>query len=638
MSGLGGTTLWIDLDEGTVKREKTSVEFMKKWLGARGVVAKLLFDEVPRDADPLGPENILIVAPGIMTGSFVPAGSKCGFGAIGPATNSHADSSVGGHFGPELKFAGYDLIVFRGQAKEPSYLYIDDDKVELRTAGDYWGLGSMDAEEKYKKDLGEDYQIAVIGPAGENGVVFACISHDFGRQAGRSGMGAVMGSKNLKAIAVRGTKALPVADLESLTKQTKDIINRTKTHPNMAPWQKLGTALFVGWANEHGTFPAYNFKSSYYDNWEKIDGTVLREKLVVADKACFGCWMNCGKYSKVDIEGKETVFVEGPEYETIALVGGSCGMDDIGNVAYGNYLCDNLGVDTISGGSVVAFAMECFEKGIITSEDLDGRTLEWGSIEDFEFLMKKITYREGSGDLLAGGTRRAAEKLGGDSIEFAIQAKGLEYSGYECRWIPSQLLSFRTADIGAHHNRSWAVTVDMELGRDVAEGKAETVVYLQHIRPLFDTLSICRLFWGELDVMPEEYLDTLKYVSGWDMDLKELLIISERIWNMNRAHLLLRNGGPGRRHERVPARHFDEEVPNGPAKGKKIPLEMAESMLDDYYRARGWDLEGNPSRALLEDLDLGYVADELEKAGCLGKDPEEGIPAVRGRELKPKAM
>ncbi|MBC8181560.1 aldehyde ferredoxin oxidoreductase family protein [candidate division KSB1 bacterium] len=637
MYGFAGQMVRINLKTKEITKSPLPEDLAKEWLGARGMVAKILYDEVPRDADPLGPENKLIVAPGVLTGTFTAAGSKCGFGAISPATNGHADASVGGHLGPEIKFAGYDLIVFDEISPEPVFLFIENEKIELRSAKNIWGKGSIDCERQLKDELGEDFEIATIGPAGENGIVFSCITHDFGRNAGRCGVGAVMGSKKIKAIAVKGTKSIPIHDLKSHTEQTEAIIQRTKPHPNMAPWQKYGTALFVGWSNDQGAFPAKNFQSSYYEDWPTIDGEKLVEECVVTDKACFGCWMNCGKYSKAKTKHGD-VYIEGPEYETIALIGGSCAMTSIHDVTYANYLCDNLGVDTISGGSVVAFAMECFEKGIITKDDLEGRELNWGSIDDFEYILTKIAYKEGIGKVLAKGTKGAAEELGKDSIKFAMQQKGLESSGYESRWAPSMLLSFMTADIGAHHNRSWSITVDLELGRDVIKEKAPVVIYLQHIRPLYDMISICRLFWGELDVNPEEYVESLNYVTGWNTTEEELMLISEKVWNLTRAHYIQRNGGPGRNHDIPPARYYEEEIPDGPAKGKKLTFEQINIMLDEYYAARGWDNKGNPTVEILQDLGLDHVVEDLKKIGQLGESLPGGIPKVRGHKLKPRAM
>ncbi len=638
MYGFGGTTLRIDLSTEEITRTPTSEDFARQWMGARGFISKILYDEVPRDADPLGPKNLFIMAPGVLTGSFAPAGAKIGFGCISPATNGYADSSMGGHLGPELKYAGYDLVILSGISQEPKYLFIDDDKVELRSAAGYWGKGSLELESRMKKDLGDDFQIATVGPAAENGVVFSCITHDFGRQAGRCGTGAVLGSKRIKAMAVRGTKSLPVSDLEGMTKHTSDIIQRTKTHPNMKPWQKYGTSYFVDWSNERGCFPTRNFQTSHYEDAHKINGEKLVEECLVAHKACFGCWMNCGKYSRARIPGKPDHYVEGPEYETLALIGGNCAMKDINHVAYANYLCDDLGVDTMSAGGVIGFAMECFERGIITRDDLGGRELRFGNIDDFEHVLKMIAHREGIGDLLAQGTRGAARVLGRGTIDFAMQAKGMEFSGYDPRWYPGQLLSFCTSDIGAHHNRSWSITADAKLGKGSIEGKAEVVIYLQHIRPLFDMWSCCRLFWGELDVTPEEHVESINLLTGWDLTVEECFLVSERIWNMNRAHYIERNGGPGRLHDAAPLRHLEEPVPSGPAEGNKVGEANFNAMLDDYYRNRGWDAEGNPTREILAELDLDHVADNLQNLSHLGAPLPNGILPVRGRQLKPDAM
>ena len=636
--GFAGTVLRIDLTTGMIRKESLDPMLAREWLGGRGFVARLLYDEVPRGADPLGPENLLVVATGAFTGHMVPAGSKVEFGAISPATNGHGDSNMGGHFGPELKFAGYDMIVFSGISPEPVYLFIEDDRVELRSAQRLWGVGALSTEKALHQELGEDFQVATIGPAGERGVVFSCISHFYGRQAGRTGIGAVMGSKKLKAIAVRGHQGIPVKEPEALIEQTRAIIERTRSHPLLEPWARYGTSMFVGWSNKQGVFPARNFQTSYFEGWEAIDGEPFRDKLVIADRACYGCWMRCGKAARVKLPGKPLVQLEGPEYETSALLGGNVGLGKIEEIAYANYVADELGLDTISAGSTVALVLECVQRGILKPEDLGATRLGWGDIESVIHLLELIARREGMGDLLAQGTRKAAKEIGPDAVRLTMQSKGLEFSGYETRWAPSQLLSYCTSDIGAHHNRSWAITVDIALGREKLDGKADTVIYLQHIRPLFDTLCACRLQWGEIDVMPSEYAESLKHLTGWDLSLEELLRISEKSWNLTRTHFLLRNGGPGRIHDAAPVRPISEPIPDGPAKGKVIPPEGFELMLDEYYLGRGWDPQGNPSRALLEDLGLGAEADELEAAGWLGADPKEGIPAVRGREFKPEAM
>jgi aldehyde:ferredoxin oxidoreductase len=611
---------------------------MRQWYGGRGAIAKIIYDEVPRNADPLGKENLLILSSGLLSGSFIPGGSKIEFGSVSPLTNGPGDSNMGGHLGPALKFAGYDMVILNGISPKPVFLYIDNDTIELREASSFWGLGSLECEKRLKDALGEDFEIATIGPAGENGVLFSCITHDFGRQAGRTGQGTVMGAKKLKAIAIRGNRSLSVNDLPGLKKHVKEIIQRTKKHPNMEPWQKYGTSFFMRWSNDNGVMPVFNFQTTYYEDIDKVDGEQLVEKCLVTHKACFGCWMNCGKYCKAVLQGRLPVYVEGPEYETGSLCGPNLGMKDIREVAYINWMLDNLGMDSMSGGSVVAFAMECFERGLITEKDLEGHTLRWGSVDDVEHFLDMVVTKRGIGEWFAQGSKRASEKIRGGSEAFAMQVKGQETSGYDGRWAPGMLLSYMTADIGAHHNRSWTITVDMAEGRESVEGRARIVIYLQHIRPLFDVFCICRLFWGELDVSFEEIIEALRSITGWDVTVDEALRTSEKIWNLNRCHLLERIQTNGRNLDYPPIRSWRDKIPSGPGKGKGISFEQVEQMLDDYYTERGWDQSGNPTKELLEDLGLGFAANQLEKIGLLGKTIPGGIPPVRGETYKPKAF
>ncbi len=637
-SGLAGTTLRIDLTTGVIRRQPTDEALFRRWHGGRGVVAKICYDEVPRDADPLGPKNVFIMNTSPMSGCFIPAGSKVEFGSVSPLTNGQGDSNMGGHLGPALKFAGYDMVIFQGISPKPVLLYIDNDAVELRDASAYWGMKSLDCEKRLKDDLGEDFEIATIGPAGENGILFSCITHDFGRQAGRTGQGAVMGSKKLKAIAVRGNRGLHVHDLPDLTRHVMGIIKRTKKHPNMEPWQKYGTAFFIRWSNDNAVMPTRNFQTTYFEDADKIDGDQLVEKCLITHKACFGCWMNCGKFTKAVIPGKPEVHLEGPEYETGALCGANLAMTDINHVAYINWMLDNLGMDSMSGGGIIAFGMECFERGFITEKDLEGYKLRWGSVDDVEHFLDMVAHRRGIGDWFARGTKQAAERIGRGSEKFAMQVKGQEMSGYDGRWAPGMLLSYMTSDIGAHHNRSWTITVDMAEGRETIKGRAKIVVYLQHIRPLMDTWCICRLFWGEIDVTPEEIVQALNHITGWGVTLEECLRTSEMTWNLNRCHYLERNRANGRTFDYPPARSWEDKIPTGPGKGKGVSREQVEAMLDDYYAARGWDQNGNPTRAVLEDLDLKDAADSLERIGLLGAPIAGGIPAVRGEKYKPKAF
>lgn len=613
--GYAGKMLRINLTSGAVTTEPLDPEMARDYIGGRGFVAKLVYDEIPRGADPLGEENKMIIAPGPLSGVFMPAAGKVQFGCKSPATGIHGDANMGGHFAPEIRYAGYDVIIIEGRAEKPSYIYIDDDDVQIRDASKYWGKGALEAEAMLKRDLGEDFQIATIGPAGENLVKFACISHDFGRQAGRTGVGAVLGSKRIKAIAVRGSNAIPVADPKAVHELGGRMFKRCFELPGFKEWTPYGTAGVTAWVNEVGAFPTKNFSTTYFEGHEGIGGEKLRERILVTDKGCFSCPTPCGKYSHA--KGKDyDVYVEGPEYETVALIGGNCMLGTIEDVAYANYVCDNLGLDTISGGNVIAFALECYERGILTKEQV-GRDIKFGDVDSFVYLAEKIARREGVGGILADGVKAAAERLGQGSEKFAIHVKGLEWSGYEARWAPAMMLAYMTADIGAHHNRAWAITYDVAKGRDEIEGKAAKVIELQQIRPSFDLLGCCRLQWVEIAFELDWYPQMLKAVTGRDITWEDLRTAADRVWNLTRCFALREVPGFGRSWDYPPARFYEEEIPTGPAKGKVLTRDKLDRLLDDYYKLRGWDENGVPTRDTLERLGLGRVAEDLAAIGVL---------------------
>jgi len=606
MNGYAGNILRVNLTNRTHRIEPLPQDLAENFIGGRGFVAKLMWDEIPKSADPFGPENKIIAAPGPLTGVFLPGAGKLEFGTKSPASGGYGDSNVGGHISPEIKYAGFDAIIIEGIASEPVYLFIDDFNIEIRPAAELWGKGALEAEAVLKAELGDEFQIATIGPAGENKVLYACISHDFGRQAGRTGVGAVMGSKNLKAIAVHGTKAVPLADPIATLEKGKAMFAACFEKPGFEEWTPQGTAGVTDWVNEVGAFPTRNFQTSYFPKHKNINGEALVTKIKVTDKACYGCPIPCGKYSRVKKPEYE-VHVEGPEYETIALIGGNTEIDNIEDCAYANYILDELGIDSISGGNVVGFAMECFAKGIIKSEDTNGRTLNFGSVDDFVWLSKDIAYRRGIGNVLADGVREAAKVFGHGSEKFAIQVKGVEWSGYEARYAPAMMLSYMTADVGAHHNRSWAITFDVASGRDKLEGKAKRVIELQHIRPLFDMLCLCRLQWVELGFELDWYPQIFKAVTGKEFTWEDLLGFSERVWNLTRSFSLREIEGFGRSYDYPPARFMEEPIPDGPAAGKYMPKEVLDQLLDEYYELRGWDNNGIPSAAQLQKMGLEFV-------------------------------
>jgi len=610
MKGYTGIILRVDLTTRKIHKEPLSESLCHKYIGGRGFIARLLYDELERGIEPLGPQNKVIVTTGPLSGQFAPSAGRTILGTKSPATRGYGESNVGGHFATDLKQAGYNLVILEGQAQEPSILHIKDDEVKLLSGQRYWGMGAIQTERAIKNDLGEGYQCLTIGPAGEKEVPIACVSHDFGRQAGRCGIGAVLGNKRLKAIAVAGTQDIPIADFRSALDVGKKMYQACMGHHALELWQKYGTSSVVSWSNRIGTFPTRNFQSGHLSAFTDISGIMMRKRIVVRDKGCFACPMACGKYSCIHREDKK-VYVEGPEYETTALFGGNCALSNIEDLAYANYLCDELGLDTISAGSAVAFAMECFERGIIGVKETEGLVLRFGESEAVFKLLEKMGRREGIGDLLCQGVRAAARVWGKGSEYFAMEVKGLEISGYESRNAPAMMLSYMTSDIGAHHRPSWAVTADIALGRDSLEGKAQRVVELQHLRPLFDVLGVCRLPWIELDISPSLYVKALNACTGMDKTIEELVEISERIWNLTRLFNIRENPGYGRHCDYPPGRWMGEPVQTGPTRGKPLSRDQVDHLLDEYYKLRGWDENGIPLPETLERFGLFKEAKEI---------------------------
>jgi len=632
--GYTGKILRIDLSSGRIETPPLAEDLAQRFIGGRGFVAKILFDEVKPGTDPFDPANVLAAATGPLSGHLLPASGKTHFGTKSPATGGYADSNLGGHFGPALKYAGYDMLILTGRAENPSIVVIDDERVEIRSAADYWGLGALTAEKRLKADLGAEFQILTLGPAGERRVRFACISHDFGRQAGRAGVGAVMGSKNVKAIAVRGTGSLPVFDVEAAYAEGRAAYRRIYEKPGFTGWTPEGTAGITNWCNEVGVFPTRNFQTSHSGHYRDINGQAVLKEIRITDKGCYCCPTPCGKYSRAKTAIGQA-YVEGPEYETIALFGGNCLLPTISDVAYANYLCDELGIDTISAGAVVSWAIECFEKGILSAAQI-GRKVAFGDLASVAWLLEKIAAREGIGDLLAEGVKIAAGRTGKGSETFAIHVKGLEWTGYESRNAPAMMLASMTADIGAHHSRAWV------LGHDVAGsatnvhdlitagGKAEKlpkapvhpecadfVIESQHVRPLFDALGVCRLQFMELGFEPENYERLFYVITGRKLSWTEMLAISERIWQLTRAFSVREIAGFGPHLDMPPPRFYTEPIPDGPNAGHHLTREEIENLLKWYYGKRGWDARGIPSRKTLERVGLPEAAEALASAGFL---------------------
>ena len=606
MNGYGGHILRINLTTGDITKVATPAELAHDFIGGRGFGIYFLLKEVPKGADPLGPENKIFISSGPISGMMIPGGGKCDWTTKAPLTGGYASSSLGGHFTAEMRYAGLDSIILEGISPKPVYLFIDNDKVELRDASDLWGKTTFVVEKQFKDKLGEEYQIAVIGPGGENLVPYACVNHDYGRQAGRGGVGAVMGSKKVKAIIVHGTKSIPVADMDGYRKAGKALYKACKDAEGLKEWTRYGTAGVTAWCDEVGALPTRNFSAGSFEGAKTINGQALREKIVVTDKGCFGCPSPCGKYSRMKTYNS---YVEGPEYETIGLMGANLGIDNIEVVAQANLLCDDLGIDTISAGNAIGWAMECYQKGIFTKKDTDGLDLKFGNVEAVLKLIEKIARREGLGALLSEGVKRASKKVGKGSEKFAIHVKGMEQSGYATHNATAMLLAYMTCDVGAHHNRSWAITYDLQVGRElVTDEKVKRVIWLQNFRPMFDVIGGCRLQWVELSIDRELYVPALEAITGIHRTWEDMEKVGERIWNLTRLYWARENEDFGRSWDMPSPRFYEEPPKSGATKGQITSLEDVNKLLDMYYQDRGWNSNGLPTPETIESLGLKALA------------------------------
>jgi len=583
--------LFIDLDKGKAEVLKLSDEFCQKYIGGRGFGIKLVWDNMKNYSSPFDPQNLIVVAPGPLSGLYLPSSGKTSFVSISPATGIYGDSSIGGSFGVELRQAGYDALAIKGKARNTSYLWIDDDEVEIVEHKDLQGKGCLEAEGILKKELKDDHlSIAVIGVAGENLVRFACINADWGRNAGRTGLGAVLGSKNIKAIVVRGSKDLPVYDIKRLKEVSDDAFEKIKSHKYFEFWQQQGLMSVIDYANEAGILPTYNFKDGRFEQAEKVNGYEMQARYKIGDTACFACPMACGNICLVK-EGKYSgAVVEGPEYETACMFGPNLGVDSFACIVKANALCDDLGIDTISTGNLIGVLIEGQEVGLISEEELGGMRLKWGDEENIIQLIHDIANRKGIGDVLADGSLELLKKMPQLS-PILSQVKGLEQSAYDARAAISMALGFATSDIGAHHTRAWPLAKELEMGKDwdLAQ-KAELVIYHQTVRPLFDMLGVCRLPWIELGFDENTYAEFYSAVTGITLNLDELLKKSNDLYNLTRT--INMKLGMGKKDDYPPERCFSTPIPSGPQAGKVLDRKEYEKILAVYYQKRGWSEDG----------------------------------------------
>ncbi|VUT27588.1 MAG: Tungsten-containing aldehyde ferredoxin oxidoreductase [Candidatus Syntrophoarchaeum sp. GoM_oil] len=543
--------------------------------------------------DPLGPENLLIIAPGPLTGVYMPSSGKCSFISISPATGLYGDSSAGGAFGVELRQAGIDVLSIDGMAPELSILFIDNGETEIIPMPELKGKTCLETEGTVLEHLGTHaLHVAAIGVAGENKVKFACVNTDWSRNAGRTGIGAIMGSKNLKAIAVRGYKDLPVYDIAGQIAEADKAYRYMKDHKYFALWQQQGLINVIEYANENGILPTYNFRDTVFPRHDQINGTEMVDHYKIGDTACFACSMSCGNICLVK-NGKYTGTVtEGPEYESCAMLGSNLGIDNFAAILSANRLCDELGIDTISTGNLIGALIEGYEQGILSLANIDHQEISWGDEDAILLLIKKIANRDGIGNILADGSRRIIEKWP-EMDKILLQVKGLEQSAYDSRAGISMGLAYATSDIGAHHTRAWTIAKEMEEGQEWSdEEKVDTVIYHQTLRPLFDMLGVCRLPWIELGLNERHYENFYRYVTGNDASLEKLLDCSNDIYNLTR--LINASLGASRKDDTLPYKVYARPALTGPNAGKVIDRNDFQKLLSLYYQKRGWDEDGMP--------------------------------------------
>ncbi|HUS46962.1 MAG TPA: aldehyde ferredoxin oxidoreductase family protein, partial [Phycisphaerae bacterium] len=558
--------------------------------------AKLVWDNlVAHDfkIDPLGPENLLVIAPGPLTGAYLPSSGKNSFVALSPATGIYGDSSMGGRFGIELRQTGVDALSIVGRAPQLSILFIDNGETSIIPMPQLKGKTCLQAEGMIKEHLGTHaVSVVAIGVGGENLVRFACVNGDWSRNAGRTGIGAIMGSKNLKAIVVRGSRDLPIHDVKGLVQEADKAYAYMKGHKFFKLWQTQGLMNVMEYANEKGILPTHNFKDATFARVGRINGETMLENYKIGDSACYACSMTCGNICLVK-QGKYVGTVtEGPEYESCAMLGSNVGVDNFAAVLRANQLCDELGIDTISTGSLIAAAIEGYEKGILSLADLDGRGITWGDEDAILELIRKIAYREGIGDILADGSRRVVQTWP-EMQKVVLAVKGLEQSAYDSRAGVSMALAYATSDIGAHHTRAWTIAKEIEQGQDWSpEQKVDLVIYHQSLRPLFDMLGVCRLPWIELGLNERHYENFYRYVTGKAATLEELLERSREIYDLTR--LISTRLGISRKDDNMPYKVYACPVQTGPTAGKVIDQEEFQKLLSLYYKKRGWDENGRP--------------------------------------------
>jgi aldehyde:ferredoxin oxidoreductase len=600
MHGWIGNILRINLTTGAINKEALDAAIAQQFIGGRGFGTYIMSREVNPSIDPLAAANKIIFAAGPLSGTNAPSASRWNVVTKGPLTGAIASSSSGGVFGAMLKYAGYDAIIVEGTAEQPVYIWIKDEKVEIRNASKLWGKVIPETTARIRALTDEDASVACIGPAGERLSPLANVINEYTRAAGRSGVGAVLGAKNLKAIAVRGTGAVRVPDARIFRDAMVRAKDKLKAHPiGGHGLRKYGTNSLLNVLNESGGLPTRNFREAFFPTAEKVGGESLSRKLLIRPRACFSCPISCGRATKVvnpEFKGQG----EGPEYETVWAFGPACGVDDLDAVAKANYICNEYGLDTISLGSTVACAMDLFENGVITLKDTDGIALNFGDARTMVEMVRKAALGEGFGSKLSMGSYRLAESYG--HPEYSMSVKKQEMPAYDPRALQGMGLNYATSNRGGCHVRGYVVAVEIlgdpvKLDSLATEGKAEWDILFQNLTAAIDSSGMC--LFSTFGLGGEDLAELLSAATGIPYTLEEYLKAGERIWNLERLYNL--KAGLTAKDDTLPPRMLKDPIPGGVAQGH---VNRLNEMLPDYYRLRGWDAAGVPSRQKLEALGL----------------------------------
>jgi aldehyde:ferredoxin oxidoreductase len=628
-NGTAGRILHVDLEHGKLEVERPPESFYRRYLGGSAMGMHYILNQVQAGADPLGPGNVLTLMVGAPTGAAISGQSRMSASALSPLTDGIGDSQCGGFFPAEMKFAGFDGIVIAGQAREPVYLWLHDGQAELRPAGHLLGKTTAAAEDHIREELGDDkIQVAQCGPAGERLVRLAAIINLANRANGRTGMGAVMGSKLLKAVAVRGKgKRLPVADAARLKEMARWGADNVASAPDMAGLRDHGTDGVLGFQNAIGCLPTFNYNAGQFEFYADVMGETMTDTILKERDSCYACAVHCKRVVETEWQGhKVERRYGGPEYETCATLGSYCGVRDLPAIAYGNQLCNALGLDTIGTGATIAWAMECFENGVLSEAEI-GFPAPFGSAEAMVRLVEMIALRQGIGDVLAEGSRRAADRLG-KGHAFVITCKGAEPPAHNPHAKRSLGLIYAVNPFGADHQSSEHDPMvedgaaDLYMGRlkllgfdrtlppySLGPDKVRFALKTQHFYSFLDSACLCQFVWGPAWTLygPEETVAMIQAVTGWqDFGLEELMQVGERRVNMMRAFNA--RLGLDRNADRLAQKFAQPLTGTGPTAGFAIPVEEIEAAKDEYYRLAGWDVAtGNPTPETLERLGLDWV-------------------------------